>query len=179
MSKWMDKDVKKIIKDKVSNIQLSRKMLKPEEIEEIMPEVVKHFKKHPDDRDVFQDKYGGTILLIEVPKEAKPNVTNSAFSEGEQWQIMCKSKLGLVSVFGDRVNFWEATTERGEAYFVRGSLKEQYDIIGTWGVGKMFSTRQYFKSLEDACKKTGTEREKLDEDDISRTYTFNAWQNMG
>jgi len=179
MSKWIDKSIKNLVEESVKKVQMARKTLTEDEINEIMPEVIKHFKQHANDREVFQDKHGGYILLIEIPEESKPKVTNSQFTEGEQWQVMCGSKLGFVSVFGAADEFWKATTEKGQKYFVRGSLKEQFDIKGTWGVGKPFSKRQYFKSLEEACKKTGFDIEDLDEDDVERTYTFNAWQNMG
>lgn len=189
MSKWVDKDVRKIVEETIKKVQVIRKTLEQEEIDKIMPEVVKFYKQHKKDEEIYQDDSGGYIILIEIPEKAEPKASKSQYSDGEQWQIICGWKLGRVSVFGDRKDFWEKTTEQGEIYYVRGWLKEQFDVKGTYGVGtytdhegnerQKSSKQKYFRSPEEACEKRGFNLEDLDRDDLAISYTFNAWQNMG
>jgi len=190
-SKWIDKDVQNIIKKKIKDVQRAQKELTDDEIQEIMPEVVAFFKEHINDKEVYKDDKGGSFLLIKVPENVKPTkmakMNRDDPDEEMRGYMFCGTRLGSILVNGG-VSFWKSIIP-GNSYFVRGKLNIQYDITGTWGTGKYtdsegkehkkFTKQQYFKTLELACKKTGFNEEELDEDDIIKNYTFNAWQNMG
>jgi len=188
MSKWIDKDVKKIIEKQIENVQQARKELTDEEIEEIIPEFLDFFKKHRNDNEPFQDKKGGFIIVVKVPKGAEPKKVNSQFTEEDQYLIFCNSRFSSMKVFGSKT-FWMKTNKPDVPYVVRGKLNIQYDIAGTWGTGtykdsegnehKKLSARKYFKTLEKACETLGFNIDDLDEDDIIKSYTLNAWQNLG
>lgn len=188
MSKWIEKDVQKIIEKTIENVQQARKELTEEEIEEIIPEFLDFFEKHKKNKEVFQDKKGGFILVIKVPKGSKPQEVNSQYSDEKQYRIYCNSRLGSITIFGSKA-FWLETKRADVPYVIRGRLSVQYDIVGTWGTGtykdsegnerKKMSKRKYFKSLEKACETLGFDYEELDEDDILKNYNFNAWQNLG
>ncbi|MDH3324100.1 MAG: hypothetical protein OEL89_00515 [Candidatus Peregrinibacteria bacterium] len=168
MSKWIDKDVMSIIEEKIETIELTRRTLTEAEINEIMPEVVKHFKKNKENDEVFSDETASYLLiqmpiLAEQPKEIK----SAGSKKGDPiWRLFCKCKLGFVGVFGSKSQWKEIGM--GEYAWTRGKLTKQYDLMKT--------ERKFYKTLEDCLAKNGIDEEDLNEDDLLTSYTYNLWQ---
>jgi len=189
MTKWVDKDVQKIIKKQIENVASSRTMLTDEQIDDVMQRVLKHHKAHAKDNEVYEED-GVSYLWFEMPElNQKPKTLQTRTEDGKtkkKFRIACRTKLGWIGFFGWN-DFWKPC-EDNEIYWARGKLRTQYDIKGTWGTGEYTDSegetkkklkRLYAKSLEEACKKTGMNIDDLDEDDLDLSYTMEAWQNLG
>ena len=99
-------------------------------------------------------------------------------------------KLGFIGVWGS-LEFWKPIIKQtGKIVVVRGKISVQYSIRGTYGTGtyvdssgeerpKLGKKERYFDTVKKACEATGMDEAKLTEDDILKTYSLNAWQQIG
>jgi hypothetical protein len=153
------------IKEKVEQIQSKRNKLDEEEQEKVKPLFKAHFgeqmKKEVEDRELFHDEWGGTIMILKTPKEVKklkPTSTGNYLVYGVSPTLEKEVKMFVPSVEG----LWDITA------IFRGKMKVQYKSVGS---------SEFPISLEKFLKEWDVESlDEIDEGEYFRDYTLSVWQ---
>jgi len=165
-NKWIPDKVKKKVYERIEKIANSRNKLDNNEIEKVSPLFKEHFTAQIDlpieDRSLFMDEWGGTIMLLKTPKEVE-NIKSTKSGNFLIYAISPMLEKQIKAFVPSVVGLWDI-----KAIF-RGKLKIQYKTIG--------ADYKYAIPLAKFLKEW--ECEKLDEIDPSEylmDYTINIWQ---
>ena len=174
---WFASDaLKKQVYDTVEKIIVQRTQLEEEEIEKVKPLYKKHFveqmKLKPEDRVLFQDEWGGTILFLQTPEEPKKKLNLTQSKNYLIYGTSALLELGNIKMFIEDIEgIWNR-----KAIF-RGRLKIQYKLIGSSKFP--MNVKQFIKHVNEQLENPEDHIESIDELDESeyvKAYTINIWQ---
>lgn len=179
MSNWSDQ-LDPGVQTEMDDYERQKYSLSEEELDKVMPKVIKFYNKHPEGKDVFRTESGACIFLIQTPevqknKEGKitnkPKKVNSEYGINFLW--ICKFRFfgetDLLSVFGTEEQ-WRETGLFNKKPFIYGMLKYQYKKRGEDSKIKPVK-------LDIFLKKMGVdELEDLHVDDYKVFHNTNIWQ---
>lgn len=167
--------LKKQVYDTVEKIIIQRTQLEEEDIEEVKPLYKKHFveqmKLKPEDRTLFQDKWGGTVLFLQTPEEPKKKLSLTKSKNYLIYGTSALLELGNIKMFVEDIEgIWDR-----KAIF-RGRLKTQYKLIGSDKFP--MDTKKFIKYVNEQLDEKDhiDNLGELDESEYVKAYTINIWQ---
>lgn len=177
MSDWFASNaLKKQVFEKVEKIASLRTQLEEKEIEKVKPLYKKHFveqmKLKPEDRVLFQDEWGGTVLFLQTPEEPTKKLSVTRSGNFLIYGTSALLERGNIKMF---VTELEGIWDR-KAIF-RGRLKIQYKLIGSDKFPK--NPKEFIKYVNEQLENPEDHIESIDELDESeyvKAYTINIWQ---
>lgn len=166
INKWIPEKLVKKVYNRIEKIANSRNKIEPEDIEKVSPLFKAHFAEQielpVEDRTVFMDEWGGSIMLLKTPK----SLENVKATKSKNYLIYVVSPM-LEKEIKAFVPSLDGLADLRAIF--RGRLKTQYKTIG--------ADYKYAIPLAKFLKEW--ECEKLDEIDPSEylvDYTLNIWQ---
>jgi len=138
------KDIKMEVIKQIEEYERGKFELSEDDLEMIMPEVIKFYNNHPEDQDVYRDK-NGCILLIQTPKalyNKKGELINNlecyeSNYGGDDNYLMrdCKfriyNKVGSIGLFAEQEKWQLMGNIYDEKGFVKvPNLKLRYKLLG-------------------------------------------------
>jgi hypothetical protein len=172
---WFSPEMKGFLGDKLKNYQSVQKTITTDQLEKIRPLFISYYevemKKDKNERIVFSDAIGGSVIEILTPKDAafKPKTTAG---DNDLLFVFCPLLEQDIQIFASTELFTKMGAnqkDKGEKIkLLRGRMTPKYKDINASG---------YPKKLNEYLKIKGVDNlDDIDKDTYVTQYTFNAWQ---
>lgn len=194
---WEDlkKELAEDIEVKIKELDMLNEKQTEEVVEDFKQFLVKELKKSVEDRKFYEDKYGGTVVVIRFPKKSyksigekgiahdpKRTVNNSWHWWGPQLPERKDSNGNAISTMfmpsdWNPASMWEEEDTK-QLIILRGVMKQEYRWIDDQKGKYARSEAKFIKEAKERFNNESIESiDDIDKSEMDRIkYTFNASQ---